>query len=294
MAKSPIHLRYPSNKKKRKIHLKSNSDDYRYVVQSLRDPLSQDESELSFEQVPLSDLLKLAVKEVDEIEDESLHALGDDEFRLKQHLWQFILKIKSMNSSQENNEKDKTSLKFSKSSHSPRITDYGYIREEDEENDDSVDSIHPRKKFKDNHSHHHNISISAPSIYYIENEKGTLNPLIYQTTNLSNYLEQQNTENQHYSKRKNRHSDKRQQLSYLSSNNSNDTTGTTMSHEEEYLMLNLDEYEEEIALIKVDSIVSYDTNRCPAPDPIAMLYGIDRYKVYSNNESDSEKEENED
>jgi len=133
MTKSPptIHLHYPSNhKKKRKIHPKSNSDDYQYVVQSLRDPLStpREESELHLDQVSLSDLLKLAVKEVNEIEDECLHALGDEEFRLKQHLWQFILKIKSMNSSnsQENN-----------SQFSSRMTDYGFIREEDEDiNDD--------------------------------------------------------------------------------------------------------------------------------------------------------------
>jgi len=90
---------------------------------------------------------------------------------------------------------------------------------------------------------------------------------------------------------KNRHSDKRQQF-YLSSSNDGEEENTN----HQYLMLNLDEYEEEIALIKVlDNGMVYEGEpRCPAPDPIAMLYGIDRYKGYSKtNESDSEKEENE-
>jgi len=208
---------------------KSVSDDYQYVVQSLRDPFSpSDETEMGLEQISLSDLLKLAIKEAEEVDIGTQNHSVDTEFRLKQHLWQYILKIKSINNSQEEKE---NRVNFVPNEYSESLEFNDFVN-------------HPRKKFKNNHSHS-SISISAPNIYYIE--KDTYGSNLQQPFHSNDEEDIQN----------------------------------------HYLMMNLDEYEEEIALIKVNNFISNE-KRCPAPDPIAMLYGIDRYLTYSmSNDSDS-------
>jgi len=207
----------------------------------------------------VSDLLKLAINEIDELGEEKNVYIQDSEFRLKQHLWQFILKIKSI----EENVDPYRSVNIQK-------TVYPLVEDDIDLND------HPRKKFKRNHITE-NMSISAPNINSFDNEKENLNPVLYQ--GLSGYFDSKE-------KRKNRHSDKRCQNFLQSSNDTDEDIPN------QYLMMHLDEYEEEIALIKVTHNISNDNIRCPAPGPIDMLYGtsgIDRYRFLKsdNDSSDS-------
>jgi len=259
-----------SSKNKRKLHTKSVSDDYQYVFRNLSQNEQSDVNTL--EQIPLSDLLKLAIKEVEEIDSMGQsHCSTDIEFRLKQHLWQYILKIKSMRDSSQEDEKENI-VNYGGQSNSK--LDFGTISEHEEFNDIIN---HPRKKFKNNHSHQ-SISISAPNTSYLS-EKDILKSLgeIYQ----SNHPELEEPLGNR--KRKNRHSDKRQQyqqtIEYEEENTSN--------HQ---FLMNLDNYEEEIALINVNNNISNEI-RCPAPDPVAMLtglYGMERYFTsFKSEESDS-------